>query len=53
MGEKSEGINKYDWWLQSSHGDVRHRIEITINNTVITMYDASWVLEVLGEHFAK
>ena len=34
-----------------SSWDVKYSIENVINNTVITMYGARWVLEISGEHY--
>ena len=42
-----------NWWLQNGHGDVKYSIVTIVNNTVITMYGAMWVLEILGNLFVK
>ena len=42
-----------NWWLQNGHGDVKYSIVTIVNNTVITMYGARWVLEILGNLFVK
>ena len=47
LGAKGEGIERYRQ-LQNSHGDVKYSIGNIINNVVITMYDAQWVLEISG-----
>ena len=32
MGKKGEGIKKYKWQLQNSHGDVKYSIENRVGN---------------------
>ena len=38
------------WHLQNRHGDAKFSIVNIVNNTVIIMYDAMWVLYLLGDH---
>ena len=35
-----------NWWLQNSHEDVKYGLGNVVNNTVVTMYGAVWVLEI-------
>ena len=37
IGEKGEGIKKYNWGLQSIRGGVKYSVGSTVNNTVITV----------------
>ena len=43
---KVKGLRSTGWHLQSSHGDVKYSIGNIINNIVITMYGARWLLEI-------
>ena len=36
-----------------SHGDIKYNAGNRVNNIVITVYDARWVLEISGEHFVE
>ena len=36
LGEKVKGLKSSVWWLQNSHGDVKHSIGNTVNKTVNT-----------------
>ena len=38
---------------QSSHGAVKYSFGDIVNDIVVTMYSAKWVLEILGDHFVK
>ena len=53
IGEKVEGIEKCNLVVQNSHGDVRYSIGNIANNIVITVYDASGVLDIWEDHFVK
>lgn len=46
LGGKNEGIKKYQLVLTECHRDVGH----IIRNSVMTMYGAWWIVEILGEH---
>ena len=46
LGEKVKGLRRTNWQLQNSHRDVNYSIENVVNNTVITVYGARWVLEI-------
>lgn len=43
-----ERIKKYNWFLQSSHDDVKYSIGNTVNDILITRRGAGWVLDLLG-----
>ena len=43
LGKKCEGIGSY----KNSHRDVKYNIGNVVNNIVITMDGARWVLEIL------
>ena len=51
--KKLKGLRSTDWQLQNSHGDVKYSTGKTVNNSVITTYGASWVLEVSGGTLCK
>ena len=53
MGEKVKGLRSTDWELQNSHGDVKYSLGNIVNNIVITMYGARWVLDLFGGPFCK
>ena len=44
LGENGERVKKYKLVITNSHGDVMYSIENTVDNVVITMYRARWVL---------
>ena len=44
IGEKGEGSKE----LQNNHADVKNNIVNIVSSTVMTMYDARWVLEISG-----
>lgn len=51
--KKVKGLNSTNWKLQNSHGDIKHSLGNTVNNTVITISGARWVLELLGRMLGK
>ena len=48
--KKLKGTNQQ---LQNGHRVVKYSIRNMVNDIVITVYGARWVLEILGEHFVK
>ena len=50
---KGEGIKKYRLAVTDGHRDVKYSVGNIVGNTVIPMYGARWVLEILGGHFVK
>ena len=48
-----KGLRMRDWQLHNSHGDVKYSIGNAVNNTVTTMYGATWVLEILRGSVGK
>ena len=46
LGEKGEGIEKYRLVVIKWSWDAKYSIGNTVNTTVITMYGASWILEI-------
>ena len=53
MGEKGEGIKKYELMVTKQSWDVKYRVRNIDNNIVIIVYGARWVLELLGESLNK
>ena len=51
--KKVKGLRSTDWWLQNCHGDIKNGIENIVNNIVITMSGAIWVLEISGRTLCK
>ena len=51
--KKLKRIGVEDWWLQNSDGNVEHSTENTVNNIVITVYGARWVLDLSEDHFVN
>ena len=47
ISENNEGI-KYKQEVKNSHGNVKYSIGNTVNDVVITLYGARWVLELSG-----
>ena len=41
-------LRRTECLLQNSHGDVKYSVGDVVNNIVITMYGARWVLKILG-----
>ena len=48
--KKVKGLRRTNWKLQNSHRDVKHSTGNTVNNIVVTMYGARWVLEISGDY---
>ena len=46
--KKVKGLRSTNWWLQNSHEDIKCSIGNIVNNIVIAMYGARWVLELSG-----
>ena len=44
LGVKGEGLNSTNGQLRSSHRDVKYSTGNTVNNIVITVHGARWVL---------
>lgn len=42
-----------DWQLPNSHRDVKYSTGNTVNNIVITIFSARWVMEISGEHSVR
>ena len=53
LGKKGEVIGKYRLVITTQLQDVQHSTGITVNNIVIAMYGASWVLEISGGPLCK
>ena len=53
MGEKGEGIKKYELMVTKQSWDVKYRVRNIDNHIVIIVYGARWVLELLGESLNK
>ena len=51
--KKVKGIRSTDWYLQNNHGDIKYSIGNIVNNILINMCGARWVLEILGESLVK
>ena len=51
--KKLRCLRSTNWKLQNSHEDVKYSIGNIVNNIVITVYDAEWVLEIVGGSFCK
>ena len=47
MGEKVKGLRTTNW-LQNGPEDVKYSMRNIVNNVVITMHNARWVLEISG-----
>ena len=45
MGEKGEEIKKYELVLPEQSWDIKYSIENIVNNNIITVYGARWVLD--------
>ena len=48
-----KGLKSTNWQLQNSHRDVKYSRGNSVKTTVITMYNAKWVLEILGGTLCK
>ena len=44
-----KGLRSAGWRLQNSHRDVECSTGNTVNNVVITVYGAWWILDLLGD----
>ena len=51
--KKVKGLKSTNWLLQNSHKDVKYSMGNRVINIVITIYGASWVLEISRECFVK
>ena len=51
--KEAKALRGTNWQLHYSIGDVKQSIENIVNNIVISMYDARWVLELLGGSLCK
>ena len=51
--ENLKGLRSTNRKLQNSHRDVKYSTGNIINDIVITMYGARWVLELSKDHFVK
>lgn len=49
--KRVKGLRSTHCQLQNSHGDVKYSAGTIVNNIIMTMYSARWVLELLGDHF--
>ena len=47
-GEKGEGIKKYELVVIEQSQDVKYSKGNIVNDSVITMYNVRWVLDLLG-----
>ena len=50
---KVKGLGSTHWSLRNSHGDVKYSIGNTVSNIIITVWCASWALELSGETLCK
>ena len=48
-GETGDGTRSTDLSAQNSYKNVTYSIRNTVNNTVMTVLGARWVLEILGD----
>ena len=53
LGYWVKGLRSTNWQLQSSHGDVNYSVGNIVNNIVVTMYGARWILEISGGTLCK
>ena len=51
--EKGKGLRSINWELQNSHRDVKYSTGNVVNNIVITMSGARWILEISGGPVCK
>ena len=51
--KKVKVLRHTNWYLKNSNGDKKYSIGNVINNIVVTMDSARWVLEILGDRFIK
>ena len=53
-GYKSlKGLESTNWQLQNGHRDVKYSTGNIVDNIVITVYGARWLLNLRGYHFAN
>ena len=50
LGARGEGVGGQSEKVKGCHRDVKYRVANVINNIIIIMYGARWVLEILGGH---
>ena len=48
ISKKGEGIQKYKLVVTEQSQDVQYSVGNIVNNVVMTMYGARWVLDLLG-----
>ena len=46
-------LRRTECLLQNSHGDVKYSVGDVVDNIVITMYGARWVLKISGGTLSK
>ena len=46
--KKLRKLRSKNWLLENNHGDIKYSTGITVDNIVINMYSARWVLEIPG-----
>lgn len=46
-GEKEDGLKMFKLPVIKSHGDFNYSIGTIVYNTIITMYNAGWLLDLL------
>ena len=51
--KNQKGITSTNWQLQNNHGDEMYSIEDIIDNIIISMYGAGWVLDLSKGLFPK
>ena len=51
--KKVKRLRSTDWWLQNSHRNVKYNSGNIVNNAVISMYGARWVLDLRKNHLQK
>lgn len=51
--KKVMGLRGTDWWLQNSHGTIKHSRGNIVNDIVISMYGARRVLKLSGKTLCK
>ena len=50
---KVKGLRSTDGQSQNSHEDVKYSTGNIVSSVAISMYGASWVLEISGEYFVE
>lgn len=51
--EKVRKFKGTNWQLQNGHRVVKYSTGNTVNDILITVYGARWILEISGEQFVK